>query len=134
MRAFEVWLPVTRAQRDRGLVRAQVTRALPLSQLIQLAPEGKDCDLPRAEAQARLTGATLLHLKSSSAGPQPWHKSLLSPHRATSPKTKHQPQRKQAKIAFLWSDPWPMCLLVKIRNPGPRSSSFFTFSPSPKSI
>ena len=40
-RAFEVWLPVTRAQRDQGLVRAQVTGALSLSQLIQLALEGK---------------------------------------------------------------------------------------------
>lgn len=41
-RAFEVWLPVTRAQRDQGLVRAQVTRALSLPQLIQLALEGKE--------------------------------------------------------------------------------------------
>ena len=40
-RAFEVWLLVTRAQRDQGLVRAQVTGALSLSQLIQLALEGK---------------------------------------------------------------------------------------------
>lgn len=40
-RAFEVWLPVTGAQRDQGLVRAQVTGALSLSQLIQLALEGK---------------------------------------------------------------------------------------------
>lgn len=40
-RASEVWLPVTGAQRDQGLVRAQVTGALSLPQLIQLAPEGK---------------------------------------------------------------------------------------------